>query len=403
MSKKKKNKSGAKDALKKKSKTTDVPVALITVVAVFVLGMAAIWFFSSGSDEDSTNISIPGQKIDVSADTTKMLVPEEMVVSGGTTQEIVDSMENGAAATVNGEPIDAGILAYAVNNKGTVYAQSLLFTGAINEPKNFDWNEKDPNFGGTYLEYVRFSALEELIPGFALVAEGKRRGVVLSEQDIKEIEDWLATEKGDMSDEEFERKLAESGCYGIDTFVAFRTFSVLEAKVKADFEKNPDKYATREQLLNAEEREMASVQHILVAFNPDNPSAEYTDEMKNKARSRAESVLAKVNSGEDFSTLADEYNDDVQFEYTLGENDDYEESFKNAVFSLDVGQVSDIVETSYGYHIIKRIERIPTITDYMILLNKNAKVVINREVFNDILVTVDFEKYADTIFSAMSN
>ncbi len=103
--------------------------------------------------------------------------------------------------------------------------------------------------------------------------------------------------------------------------------------------------------------EQAKVRHILIA-------AEQTaarDE-KEKARNRAESILQRIRKGEDFAALAREVSDDQMSSaqggelapFTAGKTNAVE--FEKAAFALKDGQLSDVVETRYGFHIIKMIE-----------------------------------------------
>ena len=77
-------------------------------------------------------------------------------------------------------------------------------------------------------------------------------------------------------------------------------------------------------------------------------------------KNTASSVLSKIKKGEDFDKLMAEYTEDPGIEtnpdgyvFTSGE---MVAEFENAVKALKVGKVSDLVESDYGYHIIKRIE-----------------------------------------------
>ena len=74
----------------------------------------------------------------------------------------------------------------------------------------------------------------------------------------------------------------------------------------------------------------------------------------------AKDVLERINNGEDFDKLMNEYTEDPGTKnnpdgYTFHKNEMVKE-FEDASFSLRVGEISDIVHSSYGYHIIKRIK-----------------------------------------------
>ena len=81
---------------------------------------------------------------------------------------------------------------------------------------------------------------------------------------------------------------------------------------------------------------------------------------REEAYSIAEEVYNKAVSGVDFDLLIAEYNEDPGMEsnpdgyvFTKGM---MVEPFEKAAYALEAGQISDIVETTYGYHIIKKLE-----------------------------------------------
>jgi len=75
------------------------------------------------------------------------------------------------------------------------------------------------------------------------------------------------------------------------------------------------------------------------------------------AKAKAEEVLAKVKAGEDFATLAKQYSQDTTAsnggDLGLFGKGKMVPEFETAAFALKVGEVSGLVKTVYGYHIIK--------------------------------------------------
>ena len=73
----------------------------------------------------------------------------------------------------------------------------------------------------------------------------------------------------------------------------------------------------------------------------------------------AQEVLQKLNSGESFAKLAEQYSIDGSRKRggDLGEfgKGMMVKEFEQAAFALEKGQVSGIVKTQFGYHIIKRL------------------------------------------------
>jgi parvulin-like peptidyl-prolyl isomerase len=106
--------------------------------------------------------------------------------------------------------------------------------------------------------------------------------------------------------------------------------------------------------------EQVKVSHILLKFNVPE-GQELTDEIKKEALDRITEVENKLKNGEDFERLATAYSEDssasnggdvgfISRGQTIPE-------FEETAFLLDVGEVSQIIETTYGYHILKVTDR----------------------------------------------
>ncbi len=99
------------------------------------------------------------------------------------------------------------------------------------------------------------------------------------------------------------------------------------------------------------------VSHILIKF-PVEQGKEISEADKKKAKDKILEIQDKLNKGEDFAELAKKYSDDSVSGPSGGDIGFISKGqtipeFENAAFSLEIGQISDIVETTYGYHLIK--------------------------------------------------
>jgi peptidyl-prolyl cis-trans isomerase C len=124
--------------------------------------------------------------------------------------------------------------------------------------------------------------------------------------------------------------------------------------VKKFYDDNPAKF---------EQPEMVRASHILVSTRDPETNKDLTDEQKAAKRKLAEDLLKRARGGEDFAKLAKQYSDDPgskdkggEYEFPRGQ---MVPEFEAAAFSLKTNEVSDIVTTQYGYHIIKLSEKIP--------------------------------------------
>jgi parvulin-like peptidyl-prolyl isomerase len=82
-------------------------------------------------------------------------------------------------------------------------------------------------------------------------------------------------------------------------------------------------------------------------------------------RQEIDKLLARARRGEDFTKLVKEFSEDhglkeTSGEYTFSREDPFVPEFKAAAFSLATNQISDVVTTTFGYHLIKVLEKIPT-------------------------------------------
>jgi foldase protein PrsA len=102
--------------------------------------------------------------------------------------------------------------------------------------------------------------------------------------------------------------------------------------------------------------ELATVRHILLRTN------NKTESEKKELRKKLERILQRARKGEDFADLAKQYTEDPGSKENGGLYENFSKGemvkpFEEAAFSVPIGTISDIIETKYGYHIVKVIDR----------------------------------------------
>ena len=110
--------------------------------------------------------------------------------------------------------------------------------------------------------------------------------------------------------------------------------------------------------------ERVRVAHILISVIDPETKRQLQPAQKKEKESLAREIKAKADKGDDFAALAKLYSDDTSTKDKGGEiafarHSLGLEGFEMASFSLKTNQISDLVESPYGYHIIKLLEKRP--------------------------------------------
>lgn len=128
---------------------------------------------------------------------------------------------------------------------------------------------------------------------------------------------------------------------------------VVMADVTVSEEEMREYYRANEENLAAPEQ--VRVRQILIRVSPG-----FTEEEKEKAKARAREVLGRVRGGEDFVKAVGAYSEDPDPEVRKAGGDlgyftrgQMIQVIEDAAFSLKPGEIGDLVETPFGYHIIK--------------------------------------------------
>jgi peptidyl-prolyl cis-trans isomerase C len=205
-------------------------------------------------------------------------------------------------------------------------------------------------------------ALDQLVVYTLLSQESRNRGIKIEDA---EIDAKMAQLKGQFPTQDaFDKALKERGMtfesLRKDARVDLSVTKLIEAETAAlpgpsDLEAK-DFYDKNPQRFKQEESVRAS--HILVRVDEKADAA-----TKKKARAEIDAVLKQVKAGGDFAKLAQQHSQDGSA--AQGGDLNYfakgamVPAFDKVAFELKPGQVSDVVTTPFGYHIIKVIDRKP--------------------------------------------
>ncbi len=209
---------------------------------------------------------------------------------------------------------------------------------------------------------LRKKALDELIKRELYYQEARAIGIRIEKSEVKE---WLEDiKKRFKSKKEYKEALKQAGITeddfkkDIERNLMIRKFyqkeiieksMVSEEYLKQHYEKNKKDYLRPEAV---------HIRHILIKIDP----AATEDEKKEK-RKKALEILKRARQGEDFEELAYNHSEDdwrvKGGDLGLIHRGRLLPELEEVAFKLKPGEIGDLIETIYGYHIIKVEEKIP--------------------------------------------
>lgn len=224
-------------------------------------------------------------------------------------------------------------------------AKILLLTMQRQYEKLFgkdNWNQQFSN--GTIGDYVKQQVVTQL-------------------SQIKSMNLMAAKNQITLSSEEKEKALAAAKEYNAAVSDAQRKeLGINEDEVISLFQQYALANKLYHELIKAvnteisdDEARIIQVQQILFKTYKEDENGnqiKMTEEERNALNEKAYQVWERVRAGEDFGTLAAEFTDDSTIQYTIGRGE-MPDNFEEAAFNLKSNEVSQIIETDYGLHIIK--------------------------------------------------
>lgn len=261
---------------------------------------------------------------------------------------------SGEFITIGDEVLDMSIANAYVYSMKSQY-ESILGT---------DMWDSEMSEGYTYGDWLKDNVVNQALQLAVLDSKADEYNVTLSDEDKATAEQYTTEFMESVSDE-------DKAAYGFTQEGIQDLFerTLLANNVYTAVLETIDVELTDEEKETCENR---TVQHILISTmdttktDENGNEVEMTDEEKEaykaERKALAEEVLQKALSGEDFEALSEEYtSENAGFEFTFDRNgysvssgSSMVEPFYTAAWNLEEGEITDaLVESDYGYHIIK--------------------------------------------------
>jgi peptidyl-prolyl cis-trans isomerase C len=143
-----------------------------------------------------------------------------------------------------------------------------------------------------------------------------------------------------------------------------RSIKVSEAEMQTFYRNNPEFFFRKEQI---------RLRHILIKVDGNALSTQ-----RGEALLKIQEIQSKLQAGANFGALALDYSEDASRDrggdIGVVERTLLVPAFAEAAFALQPGEISDIVETRFGYHLIQLVDRIPSST----MAYRNVRTKIER-------------------------
>lgn len=246
----------------------------------------------------------------------------------------------------------AGELIAMIGNKKVYYNEAMVYLKSVQE--NYE-KEYGPNIwdnvvfadGVTFGNLIKDEVMRQITELKVIRSKAEEEGIFLAEDEMAQVKAYARDHFEGLTEEDKERfyiteELLEQ-VYA-DNMLAEKTFEVVTIDVDT---RVPDVDA-----------QQITVQHILingVNYDSEGKKIALSPEDKLAAQEKVKALYEQAKETNDFYALAESNTEADVIEYTFGRGEgpkEYSATFEQAAFTLKTGEISDIITTDYGWHII---------------------------------------------------
>lgn len=227
--------------------------------------------------------------------------------------------------------------------------------------------------GLTIRDAIKMDALDTLTLYQVVETNALANGVELTQEQTDEINAQIQDLIDQAGGEEYFQNRLDGVCIGKDNFIAMNRIQYLDQGLSEKLEAEGALDVTSEDVDSfIEENGLYGAKHILLSTRRTNADGtgyeDFSDEEKAQVLEKANDLRQQLkdagDSEEKFDELMNEYSEDGRNEdgtlaapdgYTMAYAGQMVPEFEAGALALEVGQISEPIQTDYGYHIILRI------------------------------------------------
>ncbi|ACL77381.1 peptidylprolyl isomerase [Ruminiclostridium cellulolyticum] len=240
---------------------------------------------------------------------------------------------------------------------------SFLQNAQSADPAKFDWNQKYQ--GSTAKEQIKKATLDSIQEIKIQLIKAKEAGIKLEKTDLDNIEAAInqRIQNAGGSRSQADKQLKQD--YGVSLADYKEVYKELVLSQKyIESERNkvkvPDEEVKKQYDDHKADYDKVTVTHILIATQDLQTGAAFTEGKKKEAKDKAENLLKQIQEGADMQALAEKNSDDKDQNGAVNNKGVYTfvkgqmvPQFEDWAFANRKAGDTGIVETSYGYHVMR--------------------------------------------------
>lgn len=330
-------------------------VLALTLILAFTLSACGPKEAAPTETPTASPTAAPTQPVDLGID---FLPPNATDVA----QEVLGFPNDTVLLTVNGADVTAEEYLYWLGNMTSYYDMMMSMYGS-----SLNLDEAVDSDGTTWGEQLKEIAYQNAVLIAVTPEAAARNGVTLDDEDLAELRQQRESNiESAGSEAKYAYQLqgmniSDETSFGLDLTSAL--FTKLEETYTQKLLTAGGAEALTDEDVAAyvEETSLLRAKHILLLTKDPDTGEDYDDAKKAEQKAKAEDILAKLREDPaQFDTLMNENSEDSGLSsypdgYLFGPNEMVTE-FEEGTRALAVGEISELVESTYGYHIILRLD-----------------------------------------------
>ncbi len=250
------------------------------------------------------------------------------------------------------EQTNSGQLMAMIGDTKVYYNEAMVYLKSAQENYETDygkniWDADILGNGVSFGKMIKDEVINQITEIKIICAEAEKQGITLSEEELADADAYAKEHFEGLAPEDISRYLITEELLRkiyADNLLAEKAFETLTINVDTNV---PDMDAKQ-----------ITVQQLLIYscdFDAEGKKIELSAEDKATAYEKVRNLLDQAKTTDDFYALAEANSESDTIEYTFGRGQgpkEFSPAFEQAAFTLKTGQVSDIITTDYGWHIL---------------------------------------------------